>query len=164
MSIDFLAFPRTVGIVGSRSFDKHSRGKRVVSQNVEKFVSLLLPDTHVISGGAEGVDTYASDAAQARGLRTTVHRPDRTHPVPQRYFIRNRQIVNDIENEKGALVAFIDQLRYNGTRNTITEALRRDIPVYVYVFTENGVHIATHEQYQGGPILEGGLFSTTFTH
>ncbi len=58
-----------VAIVGSRECqDRHS---------VEAYVARLPAGAIVISGGARGVDTWAADAAHARGLATvtgSIHR------------------------------------------------------------------------------------------
>lgn len=60
--IDFEKLPKVVAIVGSRSFPKPAW--------VHAAVLRLKPKTIVVSGGAQGVDTYAKNATD---VRTDLH-------------------------------------------------------------------------------------------
>lgn len=68
-----------VAVIGSREFRSATWAKNAIAQ----FINALPNDCTVISGGAKGADTYAADAAKARGLKLIVHpahwvqRPDR---------------------------------------------------------------------------------------
>ena len=81
-----------IGIVGSR--------RRTDRGAVEAFIAELTPETVVVTGGAEGPDQWAEEAARARGLVVAVHKPDLDGAVTRwqmadRYYARNQRIVDD---------------------------------------------------------------------
>jgi len=47
----------------------------------------------IISGGADGVDTYAQQYAKEIGAKIEIFYPDPNKPNPERYYHRNREIV-----------------------------------------------------------------------
>jgi predicted Rossmann fold nucleotide-binding protein DprA/Smf involved in DNA uptake len=111
-----------VAIVGSRS--------RTDVETVERVVATLASNTVVVSGGADGPDTWAELAAQRRGLAIRIFRADLKGARTQgqrtrRYHRRNQQIV-DVADEVFALVS-VD--RTGGTEDTIKRAVRKGIPV-----------------------------------
>jgi hypothetical protein len=111
-----------VAIVGSRS--------RTDVETIERLVDTLASDTVVVSGGADGPDTWAEHAAQRRGLVTRIFRPDLKHARTQgqrtrRYHRRNQQIVDAADE----LFALVSDNRTGGTEDTIRRALRKGIPV-----------------------------------
>ena len=112
-----------VGIVGSRTFPQ--------LKLVEWFVRDLPGAVNVISGGAKGVDAYATECAKARGLPVRVHAPNldgckERHEYSQRYYERNQRIVDDCD----LLVAFTEK-DYGGTWDTIKRARVAGVPVKI---------------------------------
>ena len=88
------------------------------------------PDTVVVSGGADGPDTWAEEEARRAGLDVRVFRPDlagvrNRGEATRRYYARNQQIV-DASDELAALVS---PDRKGGTEDTIRRAKKRGIPV-----------------------------------
>jgi len=103
------------GIVGSRS--------RKDRRSVVDFVNSLQPGDVVISGGCRGVDTWAAEAARARGLKVVEFLPDlagcrERWQYTRAYFARNEQIAQECDT----LVAFVAEVRKGGTENTIKHA------------------------------------------
>jgi len=66
--MDFGSAELRIGIVGSR--------RRTDREGIETYIAQLAPETVVITGGARGPDRWAEEAARARGLTVTVHKPD----------------------------------------------------------------------------------------
>lgn len=111
-------------IVGSR--------RRSDRESVLSFVNGLQPHDEVISGGCKGIDTWATNAASARGLTTTVYLPDLANckakwQVVRAHFARNEQIARACD----VLVAFVADDRKGGTENTISHARRLNRPVII---------------------------------
>lgn len=102
-----------LAIVGSRKFKN--------LELVERFVNELPDDVVIISGGAEGVDTVAVEAARARGLpEPIVIRPDyKKHPPKAAPHIRNGEIAKACAH----MVAFWDGAS-RGTVNAVEKAKR----------------------------------------
>jgi YspA, cpYpsA-related SLOG family len=106
-----------VGIVGSR--------RRTDRQAVDACVAELGPKTVVITGGANGPDRWAEEAARARGLEVVVYNPDlggvRTRwQAAERFYARNQRIVDDSD----MVIAFVAPDRTGGTEDTIRRAVR----------------------------------------
>lgn len=94
------------------------------------FIATLPADAVVVSGGAAGPDTWAAEAAAARGLGLVVHMPDKTGAktrweATERFYARNQKIVDDSD----ALVAFVAPDRKGGTEDTIRRAAAKGIPI-----------------------------------
>lgn len=105
-----------VAIVGSRR--RKDRGK------VERLVRSLDVGDVVISGGCEGVDSWARDAALARGLAYEDFPPVKD-PPPRDYFESCRRFY--ARNERIALscdvmYAFVSPDRKGGTENAVKHA------------------------------------------
>lgn len=98
-----------LGIVGSRDYPNKSR--------VIQFVNSLPLDTVVVSGGARGVDTWAEEAALARGMEVVAILPDWETYGRAAGMIRNKEIVRLSDK----VVAFHDGTS-KGTANTIKVA------------------------------------------
>jgi hypothetical protein len=112
------------GIVGSR--------RRKDRETVVAFVNELQENDVVISGGAPGVDTWAVEAAEERGVRTRVIRPETSgcktrFEVVEAYYERNGQIAAECDE----LVAFVAHDRKGGTENAIEHARRLGKPVRI---------------------------------
>lgn len=112
------------GIVGSR--------RRTDRESVVAYVNSLPDDAEVISGACRGVDTWAVQAAKARGLAWREFPPDlrgcrERWQYTQAYFARNEQIAAACD----VLVAFVAPDRTGGTENTIKHAKRLGKPVVI---------------------------------
>ena len=76
----------------------------------------------IISGGADGVDTYAQEFAKKIGAQMRIIYPDVDLPSPQRYFDRNEKIADMCEK----MIAFDKESTHSGTKNAITHAQKFD--------------------------------------
>ena len=95
-----------LAIVGSRDYKHEGR--------IRLFVRNLPADTHIITGGARGVDTIAEEEARYMGMAVTVHMPDWANFEKQAGPIRNAKIIEECDQ----LVAFWDG-KSRGTMNSI---------------------------------------------
>ncbi len=107
-----------IAIVGSRDFPHLDA--------VEQLVAQLPEDTEVVSGGARGVDQAAQAAAEARGLKFTLFKPDWSQGRAAGP-IRNRKIVEYAD----AVVAFWDQ-KSKGTANAISIAEKLGVECRIF--------------------------------
>lgn len=81
-----------VAVIGSRSFPEET-GKRWM----RKVLAMMGPGIEIVSGGADGVDTWAANEAFIQGMDVRVIRPDYVtfSDNPRRAPIeRNRTIVD----------------------------------------------------------------------
>lgn len=112
-------------IVGTR--------RRDCKQYVTDFVRSLPAETVVVSGGCRGVDTWAIEAAKARGLETQVFLPKLPpsgaprHEFTKAYYERNAQVAAACD----VLVAFVSADRKGGTENTIKQAKKLNKQVII---------------------------------
>lgn len=123
---------RRVGIVGVRpprasaplsDFDLFHE----LLADVREFVDALPDDAVVVSGGAEGVDSYAvSYARGARRLVVVEHLP-RAEDGDDRFFARNQRIVDDGLTELAAFVAPWAR----GTWDTVRRAKAAGVPTTI---------------------------------
>lgn len=113
----------TVAVVGSRIhfWDDPDTAAAWVEQIVAR-----LPQCVILSGGANGVDTWAADAAEGRDLPTRILRPDWATHGQRAGFLRNQQIVNEAD----VVIAF-HVAGSKGTQDTIDKARDKGIPVIV---------------------------------
>lgn len=150
MKLDYNKMPDCVAIVGSRSFAKHAAwprrtfAMRRLEEYLDRFVSSLpRASIEIVSGGAIGVDKTAIVMAERYGNPWTVYHPnDETearHYV-EACFMRNRRIVEHVAAQKGVVVAFIDENSYDGTRNTMREAGKRQVPVITFAFDSDAFY------------------------
>ena len=113
-----------VAIVGSR--------KRTDRDSVSAFVESLPVEAVVVSGGCEGPDKFAADAARKRGLTVVEHLPDLTgcsqrFEFTKRFYERNQRVVDDSER----VAAFVAPDRKGGTEDTIKRAAKAGKPVVI---------------------------------
>lgn len=101
-----------IGIVGNREGWNYKEIKTILTElNVYKSDGL-------ITGGADGVDTFAQRYAKEIGSNILIYYPDPNRPSPQRYFERNQIIamMSDV------LIAFNLKDKNSGTMNTVNTA------------------------------------------
>jgi len=111
---------RKIAVVGSRD------GVNPVA--VSAFIDKLDPLTTVIvSGGARGVDTYAAERAEERGIKTVVIRPNWKKYGRGAGFLRNKEIVKAADD----VVAFWNG-RSRGTEHTIEQAVKLGRSVAIF--------------------------------
>jgi hypothetical protein len=115
-----------IGIVGNRTGWTYDEVKKQLSAF---FVSKT--DT-IISGGAEGVDTFAQMYAKEIGAEIIILYPDPQKPSPQRYFDRNYEIACKCD----CLIAFQRNPYKSGTQSTINAVKR--LGKKALVFGEDG--------------------------
>jgi hypothetical protein len=108
-----------IAIVGSRNFP--------APELVERFAATLPAGAVVVSGAARGVDTWAEDAAKARGIETLIFHADWAHLGRRAGPIRNEQIIAHADR----VVAFWDGAS-RGTLNAIFLATRAGLPVEIF--------------------------------
>lgn len=87
----------------------------------------------IISGGADGVDTYAQMYAKEKGCTIIIHYPKPHEPSPDRYFNRNKQIAEECD----FLIAFDKKSGAAGTKNTIACAKRANKAIFLYKSEED---------------------------
>ena len=92
-----------------------------------KLKSFFLEADEIISGGAEGVDTFAQNFAKENGFKITIFYPNPKVPSPQRYYARNQDIVDYSD----MLIAFQNNPHRSGTQSSINRAKKRGIPTVV---------------------------------
>jgi hypothetical protein len=121
-----------IAIVGSR--------RRRDRQSVIDFVNSLPAGTTVVSGGCpDSVDTWAAEAAKARGLKVIEHKPRPLGLSRLDYtkacHARNYMIAKDVaDDRRGELHAWVAPDRRGGTENTIKHALRLGLAVGYEIF------------------------------
>jgi hypothetical protein len=113
-----------VAIVGSR--------RRTDRTAVEAVVAELGADDIVVSGGCRGPDSWALEAAAARGLGTALHLPDLSDvknrgAAARRHHQRNQRVIDDCDR----VIAFVAPDRKGGTEDTIRRAERAGKPVEI---------------------------------
>lgn len=111
---------RKIAVVGSRD--------GINPAAVHDFIDKLNPvSTVVVSGGARGVDTYAAERAEERGIKTVVIRPNWKKYGRGAGFLRNKEIVKAADD----VVAFWDG-RSRGTEHTIEQAVKLGRSVAIF--------------------------------
>ena len=108
-----------VAIVGSKNYLRQ--------ELVEAYVVALPANSVVVSGAAAGVDTFAEEAAKARGLETFIFHADWEKLGRRAGPIRNEQIIAHADR----VVAFWNG-RSRGTLNSLVLATRASLPIEIY--------------------------------
>ena len=109
------------GVVGNQKGWEYSFIRNVLKE-------LVTSEDTIISGGADGVDTFAENFAKEIGCTMIIHFPNPKVPSPKRYFDRNSQIARECD----VLVAFDKKSGRAGTKNTINQAKKFKKKVYKY--------------------------------
>ena len=125
-----------IAIVGSRVFPPTDETRW--RSRIADLIGVLNADVDacVVTGGAPGVDTWAEELANERGLRVAVVRPSRRGPhFAGDYFKRNRVIVRGGE----VVVAF-----WNGTSRGTLDSINAAIDFHGYclVVTDPNSNVA----------------------
>jgi predicted Rossmann fold nucleotide-binding protein DprA/Smf involved in DNA uptake len=113
---------RRVAVVGNRKGWTYSEVKTKLKS------VLLLQDDLIVSGGAEGVDTFAQMYAKENGHPIIIHYPHPQVKSPDRYHQRNRKVVDDAE-----LILAFNRQEKGGTVYTIKYA--NSVKKRTHVFT-----------------------------
>ena len=88
-----------------------------------------------MSGGCEGVDTWAEQRAKDRGMKTIIFKPNLSNiknkaDMVKRYYSRNKKIAEECD----LLIAFVSSDRTGGTENTIEYA--RELKKSIIILSE----------------------------
>lgn len=111
-----------IGVVGNREGWTYEYVRKQLLQYREKM-------DYIVSGGAEGVDTYAQDFAKELGIPILILYPKPEVPSPKRFFDRNLDIVINSD----LIVAFDKgSSSGSGTQNTINHARKLNKPFVIY--------------------------------
>ena len=109
-------------IVGNRSGWTYEEVKSKLDKHNIEFNDIIL------SGGANGVDTYAQQYAKEIGCKIVIDYPHMFISSPIRYFQRNRRIVMDGDE----LIAFNKKKGRSGTLNSINWARNYNKKITIY--------------------------------
>lgn len=111
-----------VGVVGNRKGWTYEFVKKKLEElDVDH-------DALIISGGADGIDTYAQMYAKEKGCSILIHYPKAHLPSPERYYERNKRIAEDSD----FLVAFDWKDGRSGTKNTISCAKKLNKAIFLF--------------------------------
>ncbi|MFZ1109913.1 MAG: hypothetical protein WAN43_16380 [Rhodomicrobium sp.] len=111
-----------IAIVGSR--------RRSDRETIASFIRALPAGAVIVSGGCEGPDKFAAEAARDCGLAVVEHLPNLSGCVARfeftkRFYERNQRVVNDCDR----LVAAVAADRKGGAEDTIRRAKKAGKPV-----------------------------------
>lgn len=110
-----------IGIVGNRTGWAYEE----VKSHLNKY-GVYKTDI-IISGGAEGVDTFAQMFAKEIGAKIVILYPDPQKPSPKRYYDRNYEIAKECD----CLIAFQKNPYKSGTQSTINTVKRLNKNAFV---------------------------------
>ena len=115
-----------LAIIGSRGFNDYNFLKENVSEFLERN---SLSCTHIISGGAKGADTLASQYATEHQLEMVIFKPDWKQFGKRAGFIRNTTIIENAD----VVIAFWDGIS-SGTKDSIAKAtaFNKRIKIFSY--------------------------------
>lgn len=122
-----------IAIVGSREGFSYER--------VAEFVGTLRKSDIVISGGARGIDTFAENAAIARGMDVLIYQASWDTLGKSAGFVRNKVIVDTADR----VVAFWNGTSA-GTRHTIELAIKANKPTMI-IYPNRATHKPTLRGY-----------------
>lgn len=105
-----------IAIVGYRQCDAQGAVEYLISSLAAKDPNMI-----IVSGGARGVDSWASQAAERAGLKVEVYMADWNTYGKGAGFIRNTTVVE----ESDKVIAFWDGVS-RGTEDTIKKARKAE--------------------------------------
>lgn len=108
-----------IGVIGSRTFKNEKR----VSNELNKYLNQV---SVIVSGGANGPDSYAERWAKINNIKTNIFLPDFKSYARGAYHKRNIKIVEN----SNLIIAFWDGVS-RGTKQTIELAKTSNIPVKI---------------------------------
>lgn len=115
-----------VAVIGSRKCDNIS---------VDDIIGFIPSNcSEIISGGADGIDSLAADAAKKLGIKLTEFLPDYNRFGKAAPLARNTTIIKNSDY----ILAFWDY-QSTGTRFVITECIKNNVPCKIIEIDENGV-------------------------
>ncbi len=114
-----------VAVVGSRGISQADLTRYIPAHT-----------THLVSGGAVGVDTLAEEYAKTHGIPIRIIRPNYQLFGKQAPLLRNRQIV-----ECADLVIAVWDGQSRGTSYAIDYAHERGIPIKLYILPKKQDHM-----------------------
>ena len=109
-----------IGIVGTRN-------PKITFEEFSKIIDDFNP-THIISGGAKGIDTFAENYAKLNNLPFTMFPPEYSKYARIATFVRNQQIVDASD----MIIAFPTK-DSKGTIDTIRRTKRSNKPLKVHL-------------------------------
>ncbi|PJR03140.1 DUF2493 domain-containing protein [Avrilella dinanensis] len=118
-----------LAIIGSRGFTDYDFLKKSVSDFLKRN-SLVC--THIVSGGAKGADTLASQYAMEHQLEMIVFKPDWKQYGKRAGFIRNTTIIENAD----VVIAFWDG-NSSGTKDAIMKAIALNKRTKIKIYKQN---------------------------
>lgn len=117
-----------IGIVGSR--------KRTDKNNIYDLINTLSTADVIVSGGCEGPDTFAEEAAKAKGIEVKIYLPILPPKDSPRFkfakidalYARNKLIAENSD----VIHAFVSPDRKGGSEFTIKHAQKIGVPVVIH--------------------------------
>lgn len=114
-------------VTGSRSLTRQEKTRAVHIFNF--LFDGCGPEDELFHGGAEGIDTIASQVADSFGMKVTPIRPTTfTWHGPSGFKQRNKRIVWSVEDEGELIALHSSRSRTGGTIWTYNYARRRNVP------------------------------------
>lgn len=133
-----------IGIVGSRRVDEQVK--------IEILRHIPEGTTEIVSGGADGVDTYASELAELLHIPLKVFLPDYEKYGKKAPLMRNLDIIRYADE----ILAFWDG-HSAGTRHVISACLKEEKSVHLIPIKESG-RVETGG-FDAGKLEKHGVFS-----
>lgn len=109
-----------IGIVGTRN-------PKITFEEFSKIINDYNP-THIVSGGAKGIDTFAENYAKLNNIPFTIFPPEYNKYGRIATFIRNQQIVDASD----MIIAFPTK-DSKGTMDTIRRTKRSNKPLKIHL-------------------------------
>jgi hypothetical protein len=88
--------------------------------------------SHIVSGGANGIDSMAEQYANEHNIPTTIYKPDWKKYGRGAGFVRNKQIIDDSD----CVIAIWDGVS-KGTKNSIDHAKKQNKQLFIW--NENAI-------------------------
>ena len=116
-----------IAIVGGRDFSDYT----LLKESLLAYISIYRVPDNIVSGGAKGADTLATQFATEMGIPLLVFKPDYQKYGRGATLIRNTQIIENAE----VVFAFWDG-ESKGTKDSITKAKKLQKELYIISYGE----------------------------